>query len=259
MQNRFVISILVWLVYIVIVMIGPKLQFGNDPMSLSELTSRQFVVSLAVAMFFLFAAVVHFRWGLSVGLKKLKSTRSLIILWPPALFIIGFFALGAIKGFPPLTAILFVGINTLMVGIGEELGFRGVLFSGALSKFSVLGAIVFTTVVFGSVHALNGFLTGDFVGSSVQAVAAGMSGLWFIAILIRTGSIIPGMIVHFLWDYGIFLMTASADAVGEVGASAEPGMVFKIVGPLLFVTPLFLYGLWLLRGVSKTDKEDLLY
>ena len=109
--------------------------------------------------------------------------------------------------------------------------FRGVLFHGASTSFGVIRAVWITALLFGLVHALNGFITGNFAAALVQALLAGMFGVWIGALRVRINTIIPLIIIHWLWDCLLFL-------TGFLG-----GLVL-----MPFALILFLYGLWLLRG-----------
>jgi membrane protease YdiL (CAAX protease family) len=180
-----------------------------------------------------------------------------VILWLPALLILGFFSVGLLLGYPPLKAFVFVGINTLIVGVSEELAFRGIFFSGARSAMRPWPAIAITSFVFGAVHVLNGITTGDWAASTTQAIAAAMSGVLFIAILIRTGSIVPAMIVHWLWDFGVFSISTREGRPAAPTEPLEPSMMMALM-PILFVLPNFLYAVWLLRGIGSKNSDELL-
>lgn len=127
-----------------------------------------------------------------------------------------------------------------------------------LSK--VWTAIIITTVLFGAVHVLNGFTTGEWGTAVLQAVAAGMSGLIFIAIVIRTGSLWPAIIYHFLWDCMLFLLgTASAarpEAAADSGTEAALERGGAVLFPLLIALPNFLCALVLLRNVRDASFRD---
>lgn len=256
MNKRFVISLVILVIYLAIIMGGAKLEIGDGTMSQAEMVSRRISISLVLGFVFLSSVVAFFGWRRNAGIVPVRSTKSLLILWLPVLFILGFFSVALLLGLPPSKSILFVGINTLLVGISEELAFRGILFSGARSALRPIGAIALTSIIFGSVHILNGITTGDWGSAAVQATAAAMSGLLFIAILIRTGSIIPAMIIHWLWDFGIFVL---GNHSGRSAAPSPPDpTMMSVLTPVLFVMPNFLYALWLLRGVGSKRSEELL-
>lgn len=67
-----------------------------------------------------------------------------------------------------------VNLNTLMVEICEELMFRGILFYGTSSSFGNRRAVWITGILLGSVHTLNGLITGDCRANTVHAFFAGM-------------------------------------------------------------------------------------
>jgi membrane protease YdiL (CAAX protease family) len=257
MNKRLGISIVILIVYLTIIMVGAKLEVGDGTMSQAEMVSGRISIGLILGFIFLAAAVGFFGWSRDSGLSPVRSTKSLLILWLPGLFILGFFSFSLMLGFPPARAILFVGINTLLVGISEELAFRGILFSGARSALRPIGAITLTSIIFGAVHVFNGFTTGDWGSAAMQALAAAMSGLLFMAILIRTGSIIPAMIVHWLWDFGIFMLGSRNGHHPAPVVADDPGII-SVLGPILFVLPNFLFALWLLRGIGSKSSEELI-
>lgn len=257
MNGRLVISLVVLVVYLSIIMIGAKIEVGSGTMSQAEMISRQISISLVIGFVFLSSVVAFFGWHREAGLTPIRSYKSLLILWLPALFILGFFTVAFLVGLPTPQAFLFVAVNTLLVGVSEELAFRGILFSGARAALEPIGAIFLTSIIFGAVHVLNGITTGNWAGATVQATAAAMSGLLFIAILIRTGSIIPAMIVHWLWDFGIFALGSRNGHHPAPVAAEDPGL-FSTLGPILFVLPNFLFGLWLLRGVGSKSSDELI-
>lgn len=108
-----------------------------------------------------------------------------------------------------------------------------------------------TSVLFGTMHSLNVFTTRN-APALLQSVAAAMSGLLFIAIVIRTGSLVPAIVYHWLWDYATFLVVVSpSDAAPEAATTAASPAMLLI--PLAIVLPNFLYGLWLLQRKVPND------
>jgi uncharacterized protein len=133
-----------------------------------------------------------------------------------------------------------------------------VLFSALLTRLRPFAAILITTLLFGLVHLLNARVLGNVEAAASQAVAAAMSGLLFIAIRVRIGSIIPAMVYHALWDFGtlmglamVTMALAAADASGSAVSTAAPppGLLLAAIVLLL---PNFLYALFLLRQRKAT-------
>jgi len=82
------------------------------------------------------------------------------------------------------------------------------------------------SLAFGSVHVFNAIITGELAASGVQALTAFMSGVAYLAIRIRTRSIVPIMLIHGLWDFGVFLSGSGADpgaAAQQLWRSRSPG------------------------------------
>lgn len=243
-------SLLVYVVWIIITLLGARILTGGET-SLNELVSSGVGWHFAMAIAWLLLAAFLFRWS---DLHFGKAHSLLRVLWFPSIYLL-LFALGiGFTGMPAVSIVCFVVINTLMVGMSEEIMFRGVLFRAFEKAMPIWPAILLTSLLFGAVHALNGFITGDFGTAMVQSIAAAMSGLVFMAILLRTGSIWPAIIYHFLWDCLIFLMSVGANA-GEVEAGAEVSSGGTVLAPILLNLPNMICALILLRRIDKGGRE----
>ena len=237
---------------VVVVWIAITVNFGRQWSSakhpIDQDLSTGFSWPILSASVFLIIALVVFRWR-DVGLNR-PFPHTWKLVWFPAVFIGLFLMIGCLLGLPPVSILFVMLINSLLIGWSEELAFRGILFSAFRARFRLWLAIGLTCVAFGSVHILNGFTTGDFGGALVQAGATAVSGLLFAALVIRTGSIFPAMVVHALWDYSAFVMLASMRAGGgaDVAPSTDSLSLANIVLPFALELPNFLYALYLLRG-----------
>lgn len=214
--------------------------------------------SILAAGLFLVILVAVCRWY-DVALLAPISPRGLLILWLPAVYLLFFIgldvALSLSLGPLAATVVGFLLLNSALAAFSEELMFRGVLFSALVTRLRPFAAILITTLLFGLVHLLNARVVGNVEVAAAQAVAAAMSGLLFIAIRVRIGSIIPAMVYHALWDFGtlmaLTMALAAADASGNGGAistatagGTPPGL---LLAPIVVLLPNFLYALFLLR------------
>ncbi len=208
--------------------------------------------NLLIASLFLAVCVIVFRWW-DVGLRWPERPREIRLLWFPLLYILAFFSFTLVTGLPPAQVILYLVINTLLVGFSEEMAFRGVLFRALLTRLPLWPSIILTTVLFGSVHSLNALTTGDLPAAIAQSITAAMSGLLFIAIVLRTGSILPAMFIHALWDFSNLLGIVNIVPPSEQVA-VDPRL---LIVPIIVQIPTFLYALFLLRKVRNQPEPAL--
>jgi membrane protease YdiL (CAAX protease family) len=255
-RYRPAIAFLVFVGWALVTAFFAPLGGATEPEPLNQSIAGSLQVNFLAAIVFLLAAVAIFRW-LDVGLNAPRSARSLLVLWFPGLYILLFVVLFAYAGLPPPRVVFVILFNTVFAGISEELACRGVLYQGLHSRYPIWIAILASTVLFGAVHVLNGFVTGDFLTAGVQAIAAFLTGIAFMAIRVRTGSLYPGMILHGVWDFLLITsVTALVERFGitaaETTGAAVHGSVLAL--PVLFVVPNFLYGLFLLRHAARDDR-----
>jgi membrane protease YdiL (CAAX protease family) len=86
----------------------------------------------------------------------------------------------------------------------------------------------------------------------IQSGAVLLSGLLFIAIRMRTGSLRPAIMTHGLRDFATFTPGAAG------GEPADPQMVrttVQMLFPLLLFLPNALYALRLLRQVGRIHAQ----
>jgi sodium transport system permease protein len=84
----------------------------------------------------------------------------------------------------PWLAVL--ALMALLPAVCEELAFRGFIFGGLLREGGRLRAVILTALMFGVSH-----------GVLQQSIAATLMGLLLGWIALRTGSVLPGMLIHF--------------------------------------------------------------
>lgn len=230
-RNPWPISLGIFIIWLIVVVGGGLLQVKGQPTQLDELVKSQLIYGVLGAIVLLSGVITYIDWWDQIGWKGPTNSRNLHLLSLPAMFLFIMLLIVLFTGLPPTRVLLIIIINTLMVGISEELMFRGVLFHGASSSFGIWRAVWITAAIFGSVHTLNSLITGDFNASVVQAFFAGMFGVWAVALRVRLDTVIPLIIIHWLWDCLAFL-TGSSE-----------GLVL-----LFFSFILFFYGIWLLQG-----------
>lgn len=127
-----------------------------------------------------------------------------------------------------------------LVAFLEEALFRGLLFKAIERRKSTNMAIIISGLTFGFGHIVN--LLGGYTGISqlIQIVLAVVIGFVLAVLFVRTKSIVPGIIFHFLFN------TASA-----LSTEVEPMYDYISVGVIITVAGLYLA--YLLLGKRKTE------
>lgn len=254
-RNRLVQALLVFAGWMLITgLFGRLWEWAALPQVLKQSASGLAPPNYVAAIVFLAVTIAAFRWH-DVGLNAPRSPRSLLLLWFPSIYVVVFLVLLGFVGLPPLGTMLPILIGTALAGVSEELACRGVLYQGLRSRLSVGPAILLSTALFGAGHLLNGFVLGNFAVAGVQSIAAFMTGICFMAIRIRTGSLYPGMVLHGLWDFSLLTVASAlvehAD-LSEASGGAIPTAALLL--PVLGVLPNFLYGLFLLRHAARDER-----
>jgi uncharacterized protein len=246
-NQRLFISLAAFVGWTAITVVGGNIRSGGEGPLLDAVTQGPgwpFVIAAG----FILAVVLWQRWN-DVGLCKPSSARSLLLAWLPLTYIVGGLGFTFALGLPPAGVWLWILLNTFFVGFSEELMFRGALLQAFRRTVSIWPAVLLTSFLFGAIHSLNVFMTGDLRSALIQSIAALLSGLFFIALRLRTGSLWPSIIVHCLWDFATFTLLAS-QANNSLGGGAPTGLM--MLAPVLLVLPNALYGLWLMRNIGRT-------
>lgn len=238
--------------WICITLLGAALLRGGEEAPLVEMVKNGIGWQFIAAVAFLVVVIYLHKWH-DIGFRRPHSVVR--VMWFPV-FWLGLIAMVLfLVGIPTGRVFAFIALNTFLVGISEEVMFRGVLFRAFVTRYGVWTSIVSSSILFGAVHILNVFNTGDLGEAFMQSIPAGMSGILFIAIVIRTGSIWPAIIYHALWDCVLFLILtgsqtsaidSSTDAVGALGTG-------QALLPIVMGLPSFICGLILLRNVRDSS------
>ncbi len=206
----------------------------------------------------LIGIIIWLGWTRQTRLTTRPAWGGIWYMVPPILFMGGLLLIG-IMGAGEQSVSISLSVSylaallalTLLVGTFEETLFRGVVFYGFEAKWSPLVALAASSVLFGAMHYVNWISGQDFGETTGQVVAAGLSGILYGALALRTGSIWPGALLHCLWDTMVTLNARISalrppDAIDEaVSLDGDP-----VTEGITFVVQYFepLYGLIVLLG-----------
>jgi membrane protease YdiL (CAAX protease family) len=152
---------------------------------------------------------------------------------------------------PGGTVILFI-LLSIVVALAEETFFRGLILQ-ALRPAGVMTAVILSSLLFALPHLLNS-VGGiwDPVFTLADTFAAFGIGIAFAALVLRTGSIWPPIVLHAL---------INAIALSSLGSlTVPPQSPEQLAGTLVAGAVMAAYGLFLLRrvpqSVTVTSSDD---
>jgi membrane protease YdiL (CAAX protease family) len=193
--------------------------------------------------------------GGRLGLLRPSPWRSLLLTWPLVLLslLCGSDAFLGDVGlvFDP---VLFVILACLYLAIGffEEILFRGYVQGFLMRRWGhsyrgMLLSVFVASFIFCGAHLVNLVMgRGNLLYAATQMVYAFFFGVYSSALYVRSGSLVPGIVLHMVFDFANNLDTFAPGARprSEMVRSATPETAF--VG-ILITLPLLLCGLFYLR------------
>jgi membrane protease YdiL (CAAX protease family) len=125
----------------------------------------------------------------------------------------------------------FIVILALVPGIWEELAFRGLMLTNLQQRYHRWVAIVVTGMLFGLMHLID-LVSGDPSQVVFRVIMATTLGISWGYITVKTGSVVPAMILHYLIN--VLIELTLEPELGEAASAAIFGSV-TIAYPVLTV------------------------
>lgn len=124
-------------------------------------------------------------------------------------------------------------VTSLLVGVGEELMFRGVtvqaLRDNGMTEHRVA---LWSSVIFGLVHITNIVTEGP--QAIVQVIVVSFSGFFFYLSYRVSGTIVVPILLHALWDFSLF-----SHNVGDPDPSAQARQGIPMLANIVLLVILF--------------------
>ena len=133
-----------------------------------------------------------------------------------------------------------VGITTLLIGVSEELVYRGVVFA-AFFKDSKVKALLVSAMMFSLLHSVNVLAGVDLTGMVIQMAMTFITGLFYGLVRLKIQCIIPLMIFHWLWDF--YLIGGTVLQVADVNSFFITGFMLFELAVVCFYLPYYIYQL----------------
>jgi membrane protease YdiL (CAAX protease family) len=159
------------------------------------------------------------------------------------------------RDLPPGSPSLLISFPSIF----EEMVFRGILLTVFLSRYSERKSIIFSSAAFGLMHALNLVNGANLVWTIGQVVWAFIMGLFYGYAFVRTRSLLPPMIVHYLGNVfistlvGYLQVKASIEVQALYGVTLSLGVIPVI---LMILWTRFFTSHWLIDNVAQASVDN---
>ena len=143
---------------------------------------------------------------------------------------------------------------SIMAGVSEEIGFRHGVLSTLLrnrnKKELIIRNCMISAIAFGLIHLLNISMGADLLHTFSQVITAGSHGVFFAAIFVSCGNILPCIIIHTVHDiFAISTSTAVTDGGVVIGS-----MGFSDIVDIIACVAMAVYALKFYLSPEKLDR-----
>lgn len=197
-------SILLSIVWTIVILIFPVVSgviavvFKMNQIETFLIQGCFMLLSLTIPAVYIYIRRVHIK---EIGLRKMKSGNirktqllMLLILCELPLILTG-------VNFKSYTYVSTLAFFTLMVGISEELYFRGIILKLLKDNFPVKQAVAISALIFGIGHIANALSGASTIYVFLQIINAIVFGILATEIVVISKSLIPIIIWHFAFDF----------------------------------------------------------
>ncbi len=254
-KNPYLITIIIIIIFLGILKLPLDFLLDNFDLTLQQSNNIDRIIKNVVII--ILSIIVIKKLGITklAGLNEQFSLQhKYLIAIPLYLVIFGALTLMGIdlSNIAIVDAILLF-LAMLSVGFVEEFIFRGILQSIFLKKYihhkyGIYIGIFIPALLFGSLHLVN-FDTSNIAASVSQVIYAFFIGASFGAILLKTNKLIPLAILHGLIDIVFSINTLSDN--DAIPGQLEQQSIGDAIGSIVFVLPLFIASILIIRKISK--------
>ena len=191
-ETKPVLFAILWIVVYVVLIAPLRGRFGDG--------SLQMLLGLVAISAAMLAVIRLLGIQKELGMTRwLQNGRALLWLLPMWVLSTGNLWGGVSLRYDAITSVMAV-LSFLLVGVAEEIIFRGFLFNGMRKTGRLTVAIVVSAITFGMGHIVN-LLTGHATAETlVQMIFAVAWGFLFTFAYLKGGSLLPCIAIHSLID-----------------------------------------------------------
>ena len=224
-DTRPLLHALLWIaIYIVAVSVGDA---AGQWLDFPGITSIVLVALSAVLLVYLRAG----RRLAFYGVRRVRPGTLRLTLFYVPLFAITFVQYG--NGFASgltVQTVMFAILLVVAVGFVEELLFRGFLLQALRAEGGVTKAIIISGVTFGLGHVVNLLRGSSLPEQALQVVGAVLVGIALAYCAVLTGSILPGVAFH-----ALFNLSGTLTAESTLGDAITVGVVAVVMIPYILL------------------------
>lgn len=197
-------------------------------------------------------AISRYRLQQLSGIGRVIPAEAHLAIYPLAIILLlGSGNIMELRTVPGLEVALFF-IAAMAIGFSEEFAFRGLIQAYLVRDMRSRQAVFIAAFLFGIVHYMNLFkYPGSVIAISKQVLFATAIGVYFGALVLRTGSLWLTSLIHGLIDFvfGSYEITTPAGKALETSAVVpKSGNSIDLLYP---VSAIMLFsGLYMLRSVD---------
>ena len=191
-ETKPVLFAILWIVLYVVGIGSLRGSYGDG--------SLQMLLGLVAISAALLLAIRLCKLNEELGMTRwLQNGSKLLWLLPMWVLATGNLWGGIGVRYEPINTLMAV-LSFMLVGVAEEIIFRGFLFNGMKRTGSLTAAVIVSAITFGMGHIVN-LLTGHATGETlVQIVFAVAWGFLFTFAYLKGGSLLPCIAIHSLID-----------------------------------------------------------
>ena len=143
----------------------------------------------------------------------------------------------------------FIFVFALIPGIWEEIAFRGVILSFLMSKYPLRKALIFDGVLFSLFHIFNYLILGqELIDVLLQSLAAVAVGVALAYLVVKTGSLLPAIMIHYSIDVTLFISGFIFDL-----SDTSSALVFALLA-LIVLPPVLIFLFTYTFGDNRTSE-----
>lgn len=234
-KSELAFSIIMIAVYCVLLSVG-------DNLSAEAGISKIITLPVALIMSVILLLFIK-KNGLSekYGLCRPKKTAKEMLYYIPLFIMLLANVMFGVKVNLSVGETVLYMLTMLCVGFMEEVIFRGLLFK-AMTEVGLKSAVTVSSVTFGIGHIINLFngSGAELLPNLLQVVYAVAAGFMFVMIFLKSGSLIPCIVIH-----GVF------NALGVFADETSLTVTDRIISCVFLVIVSGFYGGYLALKIKK--------